>query len=164
MDYQLTEVAPGFLFGTRVRNDSAVYINSYTLNIASNSFKYVSFYNKIFETTTVADTNRHTVYKNKNIIYLDNNKIFTATKSDFTAEYSLNLLACCHLGTHGYLPSKAKLYSFAIYDNNTLIKKFMPCYRVADGEIGLLDIINNEFYTNNGTGEFLKGNNINQGT
>ncbi len=163
IDYQLTEVTPSFIFGTRGHNDNDGYINSYTLNIASDTNRYVSFYNTYCDTSSLADTEKHIIYKNKNKLYIDNTLIATAVESDFTAESSLNLLACCHVGTNGYLPTKAKLYSFSIFDNTTLVKKLMPCYRVSDGEIGLLDIINNEFYTNSGTGEFLKGNNI-QGT
>ncbi len=51
-----------------------------------------------------------------------------------------------------------KLYSFKIYDNGALSKAFIPCYRKADGEIGLYEIIENKFYANKGEGKFLKGN------
>lgn len=54
-----------------------------------------------------------------------------------------------------------KLYSFKIYDNGTLIRDFIPCYRVADNEVGLYDIVNNQFYTNQGTGSFTKGPDVN---
>ena len=53
-----------------------------------------------------------------------------------------------------------KLYSLKIYDNDVLIRNFIPCYRKSDNEIGLYDIANNTFYTNQGTGVFLKGQNV----
>ena len=53
-----------------------------------------------------------------------------------------------------------KLYSFKIYDNGTLVRDFVPCYRVYDGEIGLWDNVNNVFYENAGTGEFSRGEEI----
>lgn len=61
----------------------------------------------------------------------------------------------------GYnLNSKAKLFSCKIYNNDTFIRNFIPCYRKSDNVIGLFDTINQVFYTNAGTGTFLKGADI----
>lgn len=54
--------------------------------------------------------------------------------------------------------SKTRLYSLELYDGATLIRDFVPCYRISDGEIGLYDKINGVFYTNSGTGAFLRSN------
>lgn len=40
---------------------------------------------------------------------------------------------------------------------NGEVYEFIPCYRKADAEIGLYDIANSVFYTNDGTGTFSKG-------
>lgn len=53
--------------------------------------------------------------------------------------------------------SKYKMFDFHISENGTKKLHLIPCYRKSDGEIGLYDIINGKFYTNLGTGEFLKG-------
>lgn len=54
-----------------------------------------------------------------------------------------------------------KLHYFEVIDKNgVMINCFIPCYRKSDNEIGLYDTINNVFYTNAGTGTFLKGGNI----
>lgn len=53
-----------------------------------------------------------------------------------------------------------RIYYLKIYDNNILIRNFVPCYRKSDGVIGLYDKVNNKFYRNKGTGTFTKGNNI----
>ena len=58
-------------------------------------------------------------------------------------------------GIGGFL--NMRLYSFKFTDNNALIRDFIPCYRKADNEIGLFDLVNGVFYTNQGTGTFLKG-------
>ena len=50
-----------------------------------------------------------------------------------------------------------KLYSCQIYDNSTLVRNFLPCYRKSDSVIGLYDTVNKQFYTNSGTGTFTKG-------
>lgn len=44
---------------------------------------------------------------------------------------------------------------------NGEVYEFIPCYRKSDDEIGLYDIKNHVFYTNNGTGSFLKGKDVN---
>ena len=41
--------------------------------------------------------------------------------------------------------------------NNEIKADFIPCYRITDNEIGLYNLVDNQFYTNQGTGEFLYG-------
>ena len=48
-----------------------------------------------------------------------------------------------------------KLYYLEIYDNGLLVRSFVPCIRDEDGTIGLYDVVNNKFYTNQGTGSFM---------
>ena len=45
-----------------------------------------------------------------------------------------------------------------IISNNGIIKRdFIPCYRKSDNVAGLYDLVNNTFYTNQGTGNFIVG-------
>ena len=57
-------------------------------------------------------------------------------------------------------PAYAKWKTFKIYDNGTLVRDFVPCYRKNDNEIGLYDIVNKVFYTNSGAGTFSKGDDV----
>lgn len=50
-----------------------------------------------------------------------------------------------------------KLWNMRISINDKLVRDFVPCYRKTDGVSGLYDVINDKFYTNSGTGEFVKG-------
>jgi hypothetical protein len=59
----------------------------------------------------------------------------------------------------GY-PAKAKVYSVKFFFDNGVIADLIPCYRVADGAIGMYDVLNNEFYTNSGGGSFSKGSDV----
>lgn len=52
------------------------------------------------------------------------------------------------------------IYSWKFYQDDVLIRDFVPCYRKTDGEIGMYDLVNGVFYTNDGTGTFIKGNNV----
>lgn len=54
----------------------------------------------------------------------------------------------------------AKLYYCQMFDNGTLVRNFVPCYRKADNVAGLYDLVNGVFYTNAGTGTFIVGGNV----
>lgn len=57
--------------------------------------------------------------------------------------------------------SKNRRYYVKIWDNGTLVRDMIPCYRIADSVIGMYDQENDVFYTNAGTGTFTKGNDVN---
>lgn len=50
----------------------------------------------------------------------------------------------------------AKLWSFKIYDDSTLVRDYIPC-KNASGAVGLWDDVTEEFYGNSGTGAFSAG-------
>lgn len=70
------------------------------------------------------------------------------TQSAFTSSGTIQIFISNSYGT---------LYSFKIYDNNTLVRDFIPARRNSDGAVGLLDQANNVFYGNAGTGTFTAG-------
>ena len=53
--------------------------------------------------------------------------------------------------------SKVKIKKVSISNNTTLTHEFIPARRNSDGELGMYDTVNNRFYTNDGTGEFVAG-------
>ena len=53
--------------------------------------------------------------------------------------------------------NSSKLYSCQMYYNDILVRDFIPCYRNSDNEVGLYDLVNKIFYTNQGTGTFTYG-------
>ena len=65
------------------------------------------------------------------------------------------------VGSSGYSSCRygyvGKIYSLAYYMDNVLTCDLMPCYRKADGVIGMYDRVHGKFYANNGTGTFAKG-------
>lgn len=52
---------------------------------------------------------------------------------------------------------KMKVYSFKMYDNNILVRDFVPVVRSRDGVAGLYDMVGHKFYTNAGSGSFEAG-------
>lgn len=53
--------------------------------------------------------------------------------------------------------SKCKIYHGKIYETNGTIHEYTPCYRKSDEKPGLYDLVENKFYTNQGTREFEVG-------
>ena len=47
-----------------------------------------------------------------------------------------------------------------IYNSDVLVRNFIPCYRKSDSVAGMYDTVNGVFYTNQGTGSFVVGNNV----
>ena len=112
-----------------------------------------------------ADTTRH-------IFELDNStyKIYTnwtqvhsssnSTTSTTSCSHSLPLLAN-YYEWWVYSQASAKLYWCKLWDNWTLVRDFIPCYRKSDSVVGLYDLVNNQFYTNSWTGTFSKWSDVN---
>lgn len=78
--------------------------------------------------------------------------------SDFQ-KTTLTICKCNSFDSNGYFLD-GRIYYFKIYDSEILVRDFIPCYRNSDNEAGLYDLINNVFYTNQGTGKFIKGPSI----
>lgn len=75
------------------------------------------------------------------------------TQSSFTASGPLALNT---YKTNGPI-SKNRWYYVKIFEGEELIRYFVPCYRKVDGIVGMYDMANNKFYTNDGLGTFVKG-------
>ena len=64
---------------------------------------------------------------------------------------------CRLLGSSPDRYSKIRFSKFEIIKNNIHVRDFVPALRVSDSKPGLYDLVNDKFYTNSGTGEFLYG-------
>lgn len=131
---------------------TAFLMNGNTLRVDYDSSQYRNL------ATFINDT-EYIYMQDKNFIYLNNELIKTINKPEFSSEYNMTLLASHLGGTNITNMGKVKLYYCKIWDNREiLVRDFVPCYRKSDNVIGLYDLVNNVFYTNQGTGTFLKGN------
>lgn len=130
------------LFGSEISNSNLTTLMCYYGNVQSWSVTN-------FKGRKIWDFNKN-VYK-----------IGTATHT-FTARTFTSLYNDIIFGKAGYGGTieirnlKMKLYSFKIYDNDALVRDFIPVLN-NNGIPCLYDRVNNEFYYNQGTGEFLYG-------
>ena len=97
---------------------------------------------------------------------------FSITNSDSTiknsSQYNYSLFKIYNINDYY---SSAKLYSYRAYHNDQLIRDMIPCYSTTTvtnvnnrqclaGTIGLYDLVEGKFYTNQGSGTFSKGNDV----
>lgn len=88
-------------------------------------------------------------------VFAINNTINKITDtSDFTAGGELMIFGSYTSGNYTTVSNygKFKLYGFKIYENNTLVRNFVPCVRNSDGKAGLYDMVTKSFLVNGKTG------------
>lgn len=93
--------------------------------------------------------------KNKNVTNINGN-IYTFPSSTFQSNYNIYILGINTAGSTNNQLGSLKIYSCQIYDNDILIRDFVPC-KTIEGTVGLYDVVNQAFYTNAGTGSFIAG-------
>lgn len=145
----------GSVFGGRTASTkNEIQVTTYTTNdTPTGTFRYAN--------------SSHQAYinlKEKNIIsYLDNEYIVNGalieiSRSTFDSNQNMTIFAVNNGGTITQY-GKVKLYYLKLYDDNILVRNYIPCLRLSDGEIGLYDTVSNTFFTNKGTGVFKTSEN-----
>lgn len=122
-------------------NDAIVYQNRVLAEIT---------FTKTDPYTTLKLTSGETVLQNTNS---------TAVKADMWSDLDVHVFGF-DTGSTTRTRVSGRVYDVEIIDANGTIFHGIPCYRVSDGEIGLYDLIADDFLTNNGTGTLTKGADI----
>ena len=125
---------------------------------ASNLIIMATYGNKIKIIGFSGDITKKHIYElDKNIYKVDNEIIYSYPMQTFMCTQNINIFRDNNSYTQDKRYCNMKLYSFKIYDNESLIRNFIPCYRNTDNIIGLYDTVEGKFYTNQGTGTFGYG-------
>ena len=91
--------------------------------------------------------------------YVDNVLVASYKETFDKNEYPLYINAHNNVGAvNTNFIGNTKIKSCKIWDNTILVRNLIPCYHKSDNVVGMYDLVNNVFYTNQGTGEFIKGN------
>lgn len=108
------------------------------------------------------DTNRHlfdlNVPNNKVII---DSKEFEKISTPFNTNLNFWLFGRNSNSSNLIFYNKSKLYKSKMYVSEVLVRDYVPCYRNSDNVLGLFDLVNDVFYTNDGTGAFTYGSVVN---
>ncbi len=165
---RLSEVAQsGRLFGVLGRNypENALNLEVYVRDSAIGS----SMKNALTGDYTASGINAETTTAHAYVLDAAN-KAFrmdgvarTCNQTDVTGDAgegrTLFVFACRHAsenapqGEADYF-SKQALSFLRLWDNGVLVRDFVPCRRLADGELGLYDCVGGEFHGNLGSGGF----------
>ena len=138
-----TTYSGGKLFGLNVKN------NDWTLNRYS------------IEANVIYDCEMSNGYSRINNVENTESEL---TENDWSSVVGTFVL--CGKDTLGKIQlqqgnrTQAKWYFCSLAEDNVLICNLLPCYRKSDNEIGMYDAVSKTFFTNSGTGVFLKGNDV----
>lgn len=157
MDVEILSVSSPWdaIFGARKSINVTSDPPTYCLWAFSQTEIRSDYYNQN-KTMTISNLfQRIRIDKNKNICSVGNN---TTENVDGTFQVPCNLFLLA-INTNGTvdetaLLSSAKLYSCKIYDNDFLIRDFVPVKNDED-VVGLFDFVERKFYKNSGTGAFI---------
>lgn len=136
------------IFGMDNRTNNVLILNFDNNNI---SCRYGTYTSKKISATGMMNKWIKISYSKE--VYIDN-----ILKTSFDAyDFSDNTLTFRVGRARSGVYSKSKYKYLKLYDNNVLVRDFIPCYRNSDSEVGLYDLVNDTFYTNQGTGTFTYG-------
>jgi len=91
----------------------------------------------------------YSFYIDKQLIFTFNTTNISTTNTMYIGAYHRNS------GVGEYLIGN--VYVCQIWDDGTLVRNFVPVKRNSDNKPGMYDLVNNVFYVNQGTGEFVMG-------
>ena len=145
----------GIIFGVR----TAPLVDISTIQGTSTGY-WAMGYNTAADAIGTKDSNRHVWFKNKNLQYMDGELKNNYTYANFTAMGNAYLFAYNNNGTVGYvINGRVRVYSCKIWAtaDSMLVRHLIPAKRNSDGVVGMYDIMNDVFLTNQGTGDFEYG-------
>lgn len=118
-------------------------------------------WNKFFKTNLSVSPNViYTIelnYYNSRVGVLNNEVAFTITDNLSSKATRPIYIFAVNWGGTANGNSIMKLYELKLTEGATIKHNFVPCYNINSGVIGLYDTVNDVFYTNAGSGEFLYG-------
>ena len=99
-------------------------------------------------------------YYNSRVGLLNNEVAFTIT--DNLSSYATRPMYIFAVNWEGTTNGNSitKLYELKLTEEATVKYNFVPCYNINSGVIGLYDTVNGQFYVNQGSGTFKKGNDV----
>lgn len=120
-------------------------VETNTLYPMYGSIADISYRNRVF---TIKDTSGNSKYTK------------TMSSGSLANAIPMYLLSADMEGDLNLNTESAKLYSFKIYEGDTLIRNYIPVKRREDDVACLYDLVNETFLLNAGTGTFIAGGEI----
>ena len=152
-DFEITAFGSGttFIFGAQ-GTDSV----RYTLGMTSAGAFRSDFGTAMTSGSEASLNTRYSADKNGNVCTVGGQTL-TSAAATFTGTTNIYLFGRSYSSVSC---SQIKMYRCKMYKGGTLIRDFVPC-KNPDGVAGLYDIVSGAFYTNQGSGTFTAGADIN---
>lgn len=132
--------------------------DAFIIVIFQSNGKIGFFFNGLSISAIPYDNEFHDYELGNGIYKIDGVSYGNAKVGTFNTYFNMSLFGCKDNILPNLKPQIIK--KCTIYENNILIRDYIPCYRKADNKAGLYDLVNGEFYTNQGTGEFILGGEV----
>ena len=151
-----------WVYGSRTSSDDGDKYCFYIESAETGAVWYQCYAGEKNDGTTVVTTNINisnsdvTFKTDKNVLYINDTIVDTREASEFDGTYPITLFALNNGGTIDNRMFSGKFYSCQIYDNGTLVRNFIP-YMDGLGTYCVKDLVENKYYYNKGTGDFLGG-------
>lgn len=143
-----------FFFGASDGDNSRLYLG-YGWNNSNIAFAYGSMINQL---KNVGINEKATIKLNANKeLYINEGKVNISTSVFGTNALNLYLFTR-NTNTQITETDCVKIYSCKIWQNNTLVRDFVPMISTEDGHVGeasLFDTVTNKYFYNKGTGKFI---------
>jgi len=140
------------IMGARNSNTKTPYFNMW---IMSNKFRWDYYTSTTSVDFTVSEDNKVVITKEGNIISFETNGTVATINdntTEFTSPYTLYLFNV-HQTTAETRMAKMKLYYFKMYQNDVLVRDFIPALD-DNGVACLYDQVTKQYFYNSGTGTF----------
>ena len=161
LDFQIHNYnSYGYILGGRTsQNTRAFLIGSNSGHFVNTTFPFAQFDTVAAHNVRQApnfDLNRHIYELSSDGFYIDGTLYTTYSNPvSFTTAENITLFGRYNAGTFAY--GAFKSYSLKIYENNNLIRNFIPAKHNSDNVVGMWDTVSKTFFTNAGTGSFIAG-------
>ncbi len=156
MTVSFASVANGHIFGSRMTNTGG---GGFAVATITNIFAFDYNGDRVYGISPTVGT-VYRIVKNgaeNQISYGTTVNTYSNSASTFSVDATMALFGINTAGTITSSAASIKIYSAQIEESGVLVRDFVPARRDNDGVIGMYDMVNNEFYTNQGTGTFTAG-------
>ena len=149
-DVEIVSVQNAQLFGARIASASSAF----NMLVSSKTGGRDDYGTTVLNFTTTSE--RWKIDKNKNVTTVNDVSVSHGVET-FQTTCSIFINAVNNNGTPmSTTTASAKWRTVQIYNNGALSRNFIPC-KNPSGVVGLYDVVNSQFYSNVGTGEFIAG-------
>lgn len=141
LKFSINSEGNNYLYGTDIEHEE----NKVAFGINYGTTTAKALFGDEYITCTV-DDQVHTLIQNKTGLYIDNVQVDTYLAiNDFRTTSTLWLFRAQTSDTH---PENISIYEAKIYENNEIVKHYVPVRRRSDEALGLYEVVSGEFKQN----------------